>query len=309
MNLISRKEAKARGLRWYFTGEPCHKGHLCERRVSQRACILCEEERRANPDYKRKAIERSRKRYSTPEGKEKEAENWRRRQDTPEGRVKTAERKRKRSTPEAKRETSERGKRYYHSLEGKAKRAERCASPEYIIKRRAWMREYMRRRYATSEGKKEMDESGKRYLANPENRRKARERHAKWIKTPFGHFSSRCKEFAHLVDYTPEEHENHLKSTLPYNMTVWQARSIGYHRDHILPKKFIFGALGGDDPDLARKVVEDLKNLRMIPGNENISKGAKLALDLEQEELLIYLGKKYGVLHLLVDHALGYHFS
>jgi hypothetical protein len=41
MDVISRKEAKAQGLTRYFTGKPCHKGHVSERFVSTRTCFVC----------------------------------------------------------------------------------------------------------------------------------------------------------------------------------------------------------------------------------------------------------------------------
>jgi len=40
MEIISRKEAKSQGLKRYFTGKPCKRGHICERYLSNR-CIEC----------------------------------------------------------------------------------------------------------------------------------------------------------------------------------------------------------------------------------------------------------------------------
>lgn len=39
--IISRKEAKEKGLKRYFTGKPCKHGHICERYVNRGACIEC----------------------------------------------------------------------------------------------------------------------------------------------------------------------------------------------------------------------------------------------------------------------------
>jgi len=44
MNLISRKEAKAQGLKFYFTGKPCKHRHVCPRRVSSKCCTGCEKQ-------------------------------------------------------------------------------------------------------------------------------------------------------------------------------------------------------------------------------------------------------------------------
>lgn len=62
--IISREEAKRLGLRRYFTGEPCIKGHVCERKVANYACVRCryENERRrtGNPGsrQRRRALPR-----------------------------------------------------------------------------------------------------------------------------------------------------------------------------------------------------------------------------------------------------------
>ncbi len=39
--VISKKEALARGLKWYFTGRACGRGHLNERHVNDCACSGC----------------------------------------------------------------------------------------------------------------------------------------------------------------------------------------------------------------------------------------------------------------------------
>src|SRR5690554_4653718 len=41
MDIISKKEAKERGLKRYFTGVPCNRGHISERRVSNGICVKC----------------------------------------------------------------------------------------------------------------------------------------------------------------------------------------------------------------------------------------------------------------------------
>jgi hypothetical protein len=39
--IITRAEAKAAGLKRYFTGTPCKRGHIAERFVNDRACTQC----------------------------------------------------------------------------------------------------------------------------------------------------------------------------------------------------------------------------------------------------------------------------
>lgn len=42
---ISWTKAREQGLKQYFTGVPCHKGHTCERDVSDRSCYECKLEK------------------------------------------------------------------------------------------------------------------------------------------------------------------------------------------------------------------------------------------------------------------------
>lgn len=39
--MVSKKEARAQGMKRYYTGKPCPKGHLSEKYVSNDACIAC----------------------------------------------------------------------------------------------------------------------------------------------------------------------------------------------------------------------------------------------------------------------------
>jgi hypothetical protein len=102
--VISRSDAKARGLKKYFTGVPCPRGHVAERYVGSRQCVECLRVRNATPEYKafrkkyaatpkRKAAEK--KRDATP--KRKAAQK--KRQATPK--AKAAEKKRH-ARPESK---------------------------------------------------------------------------------------------------------------------------------------------------------------------------------------------------------------
>lgn len=44
--IITRKAAKAFGQKFYYTGKPCKRGHVCERWVSGCDCVECEKTRR-----------------------------------------------------------------------------------------------------------------------------------------------------------------------------------------------------------------------------------------------------------------------
>ena len=55
--LISRKHAKAWGIKRYFTGKPCRHGHLTERMVSTCGCIECLRTN-SKSDYEKKGDEK-----------------------------------------------------------------------------------------------------------------------------------------------------------------------------------------------------------------------------------------------------------
>jgi hypothetical protein len=52
MEPISRKEAATKGLKKYYTGQPCKAGHVTERYVRNWACVICED------DYQLRALRR-----------------------------------------------------------------------------------------------------------------------------------------------------------------------------------------------------------------------------------------------------------
>jgi len=90
MNIISRKEAKSQGLKRYFTGKPCKRGHIAERGVCNSGCISCKQQRiKENPEreseyYRRwyqSNIEMGREKSrrwakSNPEKARKKARRW-----------------------------------------------------------------------------------------------------------------------------------------------------------------------------------------------------------------------------------------
>ena len=41
MRVLSKQQARAQGLTRYFTGKPCKRGHIAERMVSSRHCVVC----------------------------------------------------------------------------------------------------------------------------------------------------------------------------------------------------------------------------------------------------------------------------
>lgn len=98
--IITRAEAKALGLKRYFTGKPCKRGHVAERYSNDQSCVSCKAEDRAankeqnaayfrewrknNPSYlapsEAPEIRRARDRAAyakNPEAKKESARKWR----------------------------------------------------------------------------------------------------------------------------------------------------------------------------------------------------------------------------------------
>jgi hypothetical protein len=70
MEKITRKQALALGLKRYFTGKPCCRGHIVERLVSAGTCVECRRLMEQSP----KGRERFRRYASSPLGRERQ---WR----------------------------------------------------------------------------------------------------------------------------------------------------------------------------------------------------------------------------------------
>jgi hypothetical protein len=71
MEIISRQEALARGLKRYFTAMPCPDGHVAERNVQSKGCLTCQaiknrkyrQQRRGYRIENREKLNERRKRY------------------------------------------------------------------------------------------------------------------------------------------------------------------------------------------------------------------------------------------------------
>lgn len=77
MNIIGRVEAKAQGLKRYFTGKECKRGHIAERYVSNCACADCEIEKLRAAYHSDPEKHRERRRQYRMDNPEKEAESLR----------------------------------------------------------------------------------------------------------------------------------------------------------------------------------------------------------------------------------------
>jgi hypothetical protein len=100
--IITRAEAKALGLKRYFTGVPCPHGHVCQRLVSEAKCIDCSNQKRTR-NLRRQwardpALMRERKRErwraAHPKAARPKAAHPKKRSNGPLGRARSLELKR-----------------------------------------------------------------------------------------------------------------------------------------------------------------------------------------------------------------------
>lgn len=80
--IITRAEARARGLRYYYTGKPCPRGHVCERLTSNWCCRACSKPHNAafrerHPE--RQSVHSKRYRERHPEMANANSKRWRQR--------------------------------------------------------------------------------------------------------------------------------------------------------------------------------------------------------------------------------------
>lgn len=75
--MTSRADAKAAGLKRYFTGKPCKHGHVSERLLSDRNCLAC-------ANIKRAAVLKNHYRSDTEHRQKKIAYTAKRRKENPE---------------------------------------------------------------------------------------------------------------------------------------------------------------------------------------------------------------------------------
>ena len=157
-----------------------------------------------------------------------------------------------------------------------------------------WNEYQRKRRAADPETYRERDRE--RYKADQEKRRECMRKH---LASPLGKLRRVCVLSARrlelgslnhsrlkLLGYGPDEYIAHLESTLPNGMTWNEARTDGYHVDHIVPLAVINDAcpMGKAGRIAAFQMAQDLDNLQMLTGDENLSKHARF--DTPEQHLL-----------------------
>lgn len=254
MEIISRKDAKAQGLKRYYTGEPCIKGHICERRVANFGCTQCQKEER-------------KKRYNN--NLEQERKHAREKARRPE--VK-AQNKKNKQKPEykAKQSLYAKSKAIYYNVNKQNFKV--C--PSLSDKERK--REYARKYYHHNKEKiKGYEEKRKEAIREYKNKWQFEYR-----RTPKGaaiEFMRKClyrcmdkkkKDRTYkILGYTPNQLVKHIESQFEEGMS-WENHG-EWHIDHIKPVDAFLNE-GINCP----KTINALENLQPLWAEENLSKGS-----------------------------------
>lgn len=263
----TRKEALELGLKHYFTGIPCRRGHVAHRYVLGSRCAECSridslkrsqlphvKERNAHIARSKQYKERAKERRLCPVYQEKRREY--------------------RSRPDVRARKNESSRRNYNAEKARKYREDNRDRLNQYFKERYWKK------------RDEILEKSRKRAANlsEEQRERIRSYKKEWSaenrKTPDGkaiNFMRKClhrclvakqnRTSAHL-GYKKSDLIRHIESTFKKGMT-WDNYG-DWHIDHILPIRWFLDE-GVTDP----KEINALSNLRAIWKKENLSKGPR----------------------------------
>lgn len=141
MELISRSNAAAAGLRNYFTGEPCKHGHVAEREVSSRTCRECirlksraymARRRESDPLFKKMALARIKAwKEANPEKAKKADLRWKaENRETEREKGKLRQRQRRADNPDLARDQARRWRQSNPQKQREYDRRKRERNPE-----------------------------------------------------------------------------------------------------------------------------------------------------------------------------------
>lgn len=241
--VITRSEAKALGLKRYFTGKPCKRGHVTTRKVSDKSCRECnrlnQAKRRENKEFVEAERLRDRQKWATCEHRRKTKSE--------------SDKKRRSSDNFLKRQRQiDRGK--YNN------------DPKFRVKKIAQACEY------SKQNREKINERNRSWF-----RKKYRTdynfRVSHNIRSMLNRVVNACGtnksgSTFDALGYSAREFMEHIERQFVRGMS-WGNHG-EWHIDHIVPVSW-FVKNGETDP----KVINALTNLRPMWASENVSKGNK----------------------------------
>lgn len=244
MNKISRSEAKNLGLKHYFTGKECKRGHIDNRNVSDKSCVSCKRERkralRSIPEYRERERARERLAWKTNENRRKR---------------KAYTDKKRRSSEEYKYSQRKKEKeRYKNDAEY---RSRKINSACYYFQRNKNKIQTRRREWFY-----------KKYRTDHMFKIKHNCRSFVW-RACIAAKEGKTESTFESLGYTAKEFKEHIERQFTKGMS-WSNHG-DWHIDHVVPVSH-FIKIGETDPS----VIHALHNLRPIWKEENIKKSDTL---------------------------------
>ena len=270
MEIISREQAKERGLKRYYTGETCVNGHLDERNTKSGKCVGCLKARRDR--YYNENKERIIARHKKYREENYELVRERRRQHYQENIEEMRERSR--VYRENNREQCvQKSKRYYREnryrlleyfKQYRKDNRERCLEVE-----REWY--YKNKEYKNQKSREWYEENRERYNERVrENYKRPEVKLARFMRGCIRKMlTEKNAPTFEMIGYTPQELRDHIEAQFEEGMS-WDNHGTDWHIDHIVPIAWLIEQ-GETDP----AVINALSNLQPMWASENLSKGAK----------------------------------
>lgn len=242
VHIIPKNEAKNLGMSRFFTGAPCRRGHIAERKTSSGDCIECLKVKRNTDNGREKQRRRMNEWLSHSKGKKASSDrNYRQRNR------KRIDKKKKKYVDENKALVAERKNIWY------SKNKEHCR-----IKSKAWVDN-------NPEKRKEIARKwAEKFRSTPEGRAICCMRSMVVRVAKNRESDARTTE---ILGYTVDDFRSRIESLFEDGMT-WNNHG-EWHIDHIKPVS-AFIKEGVIDPS----IINALDNLQPLWAYENLSKGA-----------------------------------
>jgi hypothetical protein len=256
--VVFRDQAKAAGLKRFFTGEPCKRGHVAERFVSDRSCVEC------------KAAARKSFAENNPERVRELERQWR--EANREG-ARELERQRREANPEKAREKARRWRKANPEKARERCRRWREANPEKAREAtRQWEAENLDR---INERRREWGRA--KYAGDGEYRMQC------WLRTTIGRVVAGTAGEGKRR-HIPEGRADAIRAKIEADLAAIPDAPKSFddldgsewHLDHIVPVSRMLELLSGETRPVLAYVASHPDMLRPLPAAENVGRGNRI---------------------------------
>lgn len=240
--------ARRIGMKFYFTGKPCIRGHIEERRVSGGTCLLCEQVTNKEwADKNREKTEKAKKQYRERNKERLDAKSKKWREDNPERDKENRKKWYEKNIDSIKQKRKKYREENRESI--KNKQAEYRKRPEVIERHRNYIKDYNKNKYANDENYKVMTV----------------------MRDHLRRINNKCRGIkegstTEVLGYSVDQYKKYLESCFQEDMS-WDNYGKLWHIDHSTPiTRYIKS--GVTDP----KIINSLSNLIPMWKEHNLDK-------------------------------------